>query len=105
MQTLGLEGMPRRIATYANPAWATTNMIITVSSFLIAFSVLLFFINVIRSWNGGGVARAEPPHAHHRDRGTPTPPPPHHSSQAPPPPPSPRPRHTSARHPQPRAPH
>ncbi len=25
MHTLGLEGMPRRIATYANPAWATTN--------------------------------------------------------------------------------
>src|SRR5712692_6127367 len=60
MHTLGLEGMPRRIATYANPAWATTNMIITVSSFLIAFSVLLFFINVIRSWYGGEIAGNDP---------------------------------------------
>jgi hypothetical protein len=32
MHTLGLEGMPRRIATYANPAWGTTNMIITISA-------------------------------------------------------------------------
>src|SRR5213076_2756441 len=42
MHTLGLEGMPRRIWTYANPAWAATNLIITVSSFLIALSILLF---------------------------------------------------------------
>src|ERR1039457_1342269 len=29
MHTLGLEGMPRRIATYTNAAWGTTNLIIT----------------------------------------------------------------------------
>src|SRR5258708_12161312 len=64
MHTLGLEGMPPRIATYANPAWAATNMIITVSSFLIAFSVLLFFINVILSWNAGGSWPGGPRHSH-----------------------------------------
>lgn len=36
MHTLGLDGMPHRIATYANPARAITNMIIIVSSSLIA---------------------------------------------------------------------
>src|SRR6266581_4780638 len=60
MHTLGLEGMPRRIATYANEAWAATNFIITLSSFLIAFSVLIFFINVVRSWNHGEVAGGDP---------------------------------------------
>src|SRR6266567_2983933 len=51
MHTLGLEGMPRRIATYpggfGEEGWGTVNVIITISSFLLAFSVLLFLINVI----------------------------------------------------------
>ena len=56
MHTLGLEGMPRRIATYANPAWATTNLIITLSSFLIALAVLIFLINIVNSWRNGEIA-------------------------------------------------
>src|SRR5437773_1594254 len=76
MHTLGLEGMPRRIATYANPAWGTTNMIITFSSFLIAFSVLLFLINVIRSWNGGEIAGDDPWLANTLEWATTSPPPP-----------------------------
>src|SRR6266542_6998674 len=56
MHTLGLEGMPRRIYTYTNEAWAATNVVITISSFLIALSILLFLINVIRSWNHGEIA-------------------------------------------------
>src|SRR5437867_3075409 len=63
MHTLGLEGMPRRIATYSNEAWAATNLIITVSSFLIAFSVLLFIINIVSSWRNGEVAGDDPWHA------------------------------------------
>src|SRR5260370_10519716 len=44
MHTLGLQGMPRRISTYANPPWATTNQIITASTFLLPYSVRLIFI-------------------------------------------------------------
>jgi heme/copper-type cytochrome/quinol oxidase subunit 1 len=77
MHTLGLEGMPRRIATYANEAWAATNFIITLSSFLIAFSVLIFFINVIRSWNHGEIAGGDPWEANTLEWATSSPPPPH----------------------------
>jgi heme/copper-type cytochrome/quinol oxidase subunit 1 len=77
MHTLGLEGMPRRIATYANPSWATTNMIITVSSFLIAFSVLLFLINIVRSWHGGEIAGDDPWKANTLEWATTSPPPPY----------------------------
>jgi heme/copper-type cytochrome/quinol oxidase subunit 1 len=84
MHTLGLEGMPRRIATYANPAWGTTNMIITVSSFLIAFSIGIFLINVIRSWNGGEIAGDDPWHANTLEWATTSPPPPYNFEKVPP---------------------
>ena len=66
----------RKLA-YANPAWGTTNMIITISSFLIAFSVLLFLINVIRSWSGGEVAGDDPWQANTLEWATTSPPPPY----------------------------
>ena len=47
---LGLDGMPRRIFTYAeNMGWENTNMIASAGGFLMAFSVLLFMINVVIS--------------------------------------------------------
>ena len=47
---LGLDGMPRRIFTYAeNMGWENTNMIASAGGFLMAFSVLLFIINVFYS--------------------------------------------------------
>ncbi|MCY4473945.1 MAG: cytochrome c oxidase subunit I [Chloroflexi bacterium] len=47
---LGLDGMPRRIFTYAeNMGWENTNMIASAGGFLMAFSVLLFMINVVYS--------------------------------------------------------
>src|SRR5438477_304508 len=84
MHTLGLEGMPRRIWTYANPAWATTNMIITISSFLIAFSILLFLINVIHSWNHGEIAGNDPWQANTLEWATTSPPPPYNFERVPP---------------------
>src|SRR5919109_178825 len=46
MHTLGLEGMARRIATYpggfGEEGWGLTNVIITVASFVVAVSVLIF---------------------------------------------------------------
>ncbi|HSS94275.1 MAG TPA: cbb3-type cytochrome c oxidase subunit I, partial [Candidatus Dormibacteraeota bacterium] len=84
MHTLGLEGMPRRIATYTNAAWATTNLIITVSSFLIAFSVALFFINIIRSWRSGEIAGDDPWRGNTLEWATTSPPPPYNFGRVPP---------------------
>src|SRR3981081_2873452 len=48
MHTLGLEGMPRRIVTYpggfGEEGWGATNLFITVASFLVAGSVLIFVL-------------------------------------------------------------
>jgi heme/copper-type cytochrome/quinol oxidase subunit 1 len=84
MHTLGLEGMPRRIATYANPSWGTTNLIITISSFLIAVSVGIFLINVIRSWNGGEIAGDDPWQGNTLEWATTSPPPPYNFEKVPP---------------------
>ena len=84
MHTLGLEGMPRRIWTYSNEAWAATNMIITVSSFLIAFSILIFLINVVRSWNHGEIAGNDPWQGNTLEWATTSPPPPYNFERVPP---------------------
>ena len=83
MHTLGLEGMPRRVATYANPSWAATNLIITVSSFLIAISVMLFLINIIRSWNHGEIAGNDPWRGNTLEWATTSPPPPYNFERIP----------------------
>ena len=47
---LGLDGMPRRVFTYAeNMGWENTNMYASAGGFLMAFGVLLFLINVFYS--------------------------------------------------------
>ncbi len=61
MHISGLLGMPRRIYTYpAEIGWGTTNLITTIGSFVFAFGVLLFVINVIRSLLVGAKAPANP---------------------------------------------
>src|SRR5438477_2208660 len=84
MHTLGLEGMPRRIATYANEAWAATNLIITLSSFLIAFSVALLLVNIVRSWAHGEIAGDDPWKANTLEWATSSPPPPYNFERVPP---------------------
>jgi cytochrome c oxidase subunit 1 len=47
---LGLQGMPRRVYTYpSHRGWDFWNLIATIGSFVIALSVLVFIINVLRS--------------------------------------------------------
>src|SRR5690348_15611520 len=58
---LGLAGMPRRVYTYpVELGWGTLNLLSTIGAFTIAVSVLLFIINVARSFRHGEVAGANP---------------------------------------------
>jgi cytochrome c oxidase subunit 1 len=61
MHMLGLHGMPRRVYTYpAEMEWDTLNLLATAGAFVIALSVLLFIINVVRSHRHGAPAGANP---------------------------------------------
>jgi len=59
-------------------------MLITISSFLIAVSVLLFLINVVRSWNGGEIAGDDPWLGNSLEWATTSPPPVHNFDHLPP---------------------
>jgi cytochrome c oxidase subunit I+III len=82
MHQLGMQGMPRRVYTYAESmGWGKLNFIATVGGALFALSVLLFIINVVASyrrralagddpWNGGTLewATASPAPAYNFER-------------------------------------
>ena len=58
---LGLLGMPRRIYTYSNGGlWETYNLISSVGSFIMAFGILLFFVNVLKTARVGQRAGNDP---------------------------------------------
>jgi cytochrome c oxidase subunit 1 len=59
MHLLGLEGMPRRVATYASE-FGDTNLVISISSWLLGLSTLIFLYNIVTSWRGGPRAPANP---------------------------------------------
>jgi cytochrome c oxidase subunit 1 len=88
MHTLGLEGMPRRIVTYpggfGEEGWGATNVFITVTSFLVAISVLIFLYNVVVSWKRGEVAGDDPWGGNTLEWATSSPPPPYNFERVPP---------------------
>jgi len=88
MHTLGLEGMPRRIYTYnggfGEEGWGTVNFIITIASFMVALSVLLFLINVVWSNRHGEVAGDDPWQGNTLEWATTSPPPPYNFERVPP---------------------
>jgi cytochrome c oxidase subunit 1 len=88
MHTLGLEGMPRRIFTYpggfGEEGWGTINTVITLASFLIAMSVLLFLINVVWSARNGEVAGDDPWEGNTLEWATSSPPAPYNFDRVPP---------------------
>jgi cytochrome c oxidase subunit 1 len=59
MHLIGIQGMPRRVADYAEQ-FATWNLIISFASFGIGISTLVFVYNMITSWRGGPRAVANP---------------------------------------------
>ena len=59
MHLIGTQGMPRRVADYAQE-FASWNMFISVSSFFLGLSSLVFLYNVVSSWRGGPRASGNP---------------------------------------------
>jgi cytochrome c oxidase subunit I len=59
MHILGLQGMPRRVATYATK-FADLNLFISIMSFGLGFSTLVFVYNMVTSWRGGARAVGNP---------------------------------------------
>jgi cytochrome c oxidase subunit I len=78
MHLTGLLGMPRRIYTYpAGMGWSTLNLITTIGSFVFAFGILLFFINLLKSLRSGPEAGPNPWGAPTLEWSIPSPPPPY----------------------------
>lgn len=77
MFLVGQDGMPRRIASYAqHPGWATDNRLSTAGSVVIAIGVLVFLINVFVSLHDREPAGDDPWEGHTLEWGTSSPPPP-----------------------------
>ena len=76
MHLLGLDGMPRRVYTYLpEMGWGNLNLLATVGSWVIAASVIVFLVNVARSWRRGEIAGPNPWQAPGLEWATTSPPP------------------------------
>ena len=62
MHIIGVQGMPRRVSDYG-PQFSTWNMVISISSFFLGVSFVVFLYNAITSWIRGPIAEANPWHA------------------------------------------
>ena len=63
MHLVGIDGMPRRVADYAQE-FATMNAIISASAFLFGLSFFVFLYNMVASWRSGPRAVGNPWRAH-----------------------------------------
>jgi cytochrome c oxidase subunit 1 len=59
MHWLGLQGMPRRVSDYAD-RFGDLNFIISIASFLLGASTVVFIYNMIVSWRCGAPAPSNP---------------------------------------------
>jgi cytochrome c oxidase subunit I+III len=75
MHILGMNGMPRRVYTYAaETGWGPLNLVASLGAATIAVSVLVFLVNVWRSYRRGEVAGNNPWGASTLEWATPSPP-------------------------------
>ena len=63
MHLIGIDGMPRRVADYADK-FAGWNLFISISAFIFGASFFIFIYNMISSWRFGPPAPANPWQAH-----------------------------------------
>ena len=76
MYALGFLGMPRRVSTYASDiGWNTANLISSIGGYVIATSLVIFLVNVLRSRRRGVVAGDNPWEAWTLEWATSSPPP------------------------------
>jgi cytochrome c oxidase subunit 1 len=59
MHLIGVKGMPRRVSDYAEQ-FAAWNLFISLSSFVLGLSTLVFVYNMVASWRGGPRAPSNP---------------------------------------------
>ena len=59
MHWLGLQGMPRRVFDYAD-RFGSWNMVVSIASFALGASTVVFLYNMIVSWARGPVAASNP---------------------------------------------
>src|SRR5690242_5054513 len=59
MHILGLQGMPRRVADYSSK-FGDLNLFISIASFALGLSILIFLYNMVTSWRGGPRSIANP---------------------------------------------
>jgi cytochrome c oxidase subunit 1 len=59
MHYIGLQGMPRRVADYAD-RFADFNLFISIASFGLGASTIVFLYNMVRSWRWGELAPGNP---------------------------------------------
>jgi cytochrome c oxidase subunit I len=63
MHLIGTEGMPRRVSDY-DPQFANWNLFISIASFALGASTVIFLFNMIKSLRSGPIAPGNPWRAH-----------------------------------------
>ncbi|HET7686657.1 MAG TPA: cytochrome c oxidase subunit I [Candidatus Limnocylindria bacterium] len=85
MHSLGILGMPRRVADYSPDAgWTIYNLVSTVGAFMIAVSIIPFLINVVATLINGERVGDDPWEANTLEWATTSPPPPYNFDTLPP---------------------